>query len=389
MSTTMMPRPLLGSLVKEAMEGTAAKVDIEIEAARQLANVGEDAPEQTKEASADPDFTPSDHIEKVANALDFLSKQAAEGTTSLGPGQGPNETGVLEAKSSEENIDTPGLGSATSKHVPPKAPPTQKGPGSGDPGTAMESNDDMQHPEQPADPMQNEKTSSALLDKNLARLGLKKQAGKLPSALKATKIPKGTDLDQDGKTGEGKGKPSFMKEGSGLLAKNLARLGLTKQAEDAINPAKISGGGTHDAAKPPEGASPSEEGVPSEPSDVNKQKSMVSSNDSAINYKKQQAKADPKSDVNKVLTEPAQTKSTDPVLHKTLDHASSAGVKISSARLTKTAAAQALLAKLAQGVEEEKKKKDEKKNGKKEKESQMGGMSTPAGQSGFSASAMM
>ena len=60
---------------------------------------------------------------------------------------------------------------------------------------------------------------------------------------------------------------------------------------------------------------------------------------------KQQAKAEPKARMGEVLDEPAQKKSTDPVLHNNLDATSGAGVKISSAQ--KFAAARALLTKIA------------------------------------------
>jgi hypothetical protein len=46
----------------------------------------------------------------------------------------------------------------------------------------------------------------------VAEMKMSKAAAKLPPALKATKIPKGMDLDEDGKKGEGKGKPAFMKQ---------------------------------------------------------------------------------------------------------------------------------------------------------------------------------
>ncbi len=378
MTTTMMRRPSLHALVKEAMEGTANQVDITAEAMFLQENVGQGAPaEVTKQASADtPDVVPTEYIDKLAGALDYLSKQAAEGTTSLKPGTGPGALEVMEATSNEDNIETNDTGQANTQ-IPTK-PPMQSSGVAKDPSNALQTNDEMQHPEQPVDPMSNEKTSQVkLVQKNLERLKL---AGKLPPALKAQKIPKGTDLDQDGQTGDAK------TAGANLLARNLMHLGLSKQAEDAINPASISSGKTQTGATPPEGASPSEEQVPSEPSDVNKQKSMVGSNDAAINYTKGQAKADPKSDVNKVLKEPALTSATDKVLQKTLDHTGQAGVKISSVRrdLVKTAASQALLSKLAKEAAEEKKARAD----KKEKKSQMGGLSTPSGQSGFTASSM-
>ena len=140
-----------------------------------------------------------------------------------------------------------------------------------------------------------------------------------------------------------------------IYAHNLAALGLMKKAEDALNPASISGGGTVDPAKPPEGVSAAEEGVPNEPSDVNAQKSkMLSSNDAAINYTRRDAKADPKSDMADVIKEPAQTSSTDKVLDTAFDHTDEAGAKISSA--TRVAAARAILSKLAAEMNVKKKK---------------------------------
>jgi hypothetical protein len=119
-------------------------------------------------------------------------------------------------------------------------------------------------------------------------------------------------------------------------------LGIMKKAEDAINPAKIKG--KNSDVPPP--ATQAEEGVPSQPGEVSKQESMVGSNEAAQNYTKQQAKAVPKARMGEVLSEPAQKKSTDPVLHENLDAASGAGVKLSS--VEKAAAARSLLQKIAE-----------------------------------------
>lgn len=116
---------------------------------------------------------------------------------------------------------------------------------------------------------------------------------------------------------------------------------LAKMAEDAINPASIKAG----SDVPPD-ATQAGEGVPPQPAEVSKQESMVGSNDAAMNYTKQQAKAVPKARMGEVLSEPAQKKSTDPVLHENLDAASGAGVKLSS--VEKAAAARALLQKIAE-----------------------------------------
>lgn len=117
---------------------------------------------------------------------------------------------------------------------------------------------------------------------------------------------------------------------------------MAKMAEDALSPAKIAAG-----SEPLENpnASQAEEGVPSQPGETSKQESMVGSNQSAIDYTKQQAKAVPKARMGEVLDEPAQKKSTDPVLHENLDATSGAGVKLSS---VKVAAARALLQKIAE-----------------------------------------
>jgi outer membrane lipoprotein SlyB len=486
--TTMMRRPLLQDLVKEAMEGTVQKVDINLAAMQQIAGIeGTEAPQpqQTKKASATPDILPTEHIEKLANALDYVRtdilKAAAdpnstEASKGVGPGQGAGQvTPVLESNRTEENIDTNDLGKATPKNQGPVHPGLESGGvQKGDPGNAMPTNAGMSHPEQPVEPIKNEKTTTqtlkqaeALMAKNLERLGLNKQAAteeELQAALEAAenrnmdayKAPHrgmlgglaggaalgglaggllsrrftgeaapgaliGTALGANagavggGLIGHRFGDPNQReqsdidvhkamaalqqqqldqkmqqpKTAAVLLSTNLERLGLKKQAEDAINPAKISAGQTgQKGATAPSGATPSEEGVPSEPSDVNKQKALIASNEAAINYTKGQAKADPKADMRDVVTEPAQSKATDPVLHRTLDHAAAAGPKI-AADLTRSAAARALLMKLA---EEQCAEKDEKAKGKKappfakkEKESQL---DTPQGQSGFSSAGM-
>jgi hypothetical protein len=167
------------------------------------------------------------------------------------------------------------------------------------------------------------------------------------------------------------------KAASVLLARNLASLGLYKQAEDAINPAKISAG---KEPKEPELASASEEGVPAEPSDVNKQKALISSNAAAINYTKRQAKADPKDDVGDVVSEPAQSAATDRVLSEALSNTNEAGAKIAAADITRLAGARAVLTKLAQAH-------NVPVNGKKKKLSMMGGEApnNPRAASGFSA----
>jgi hypothetical protein len=171
-------------------------------------------------------------------------------------------------------------------------------------------------------------------------------------------------------------------------ARNLAALGLSKQAEDAINPAQISAGRITDIGpNPPDGATESGEGQPSEPSDVTSQKRLIDSNQAAINYTRREAKADPKRDLGQVLNEPALSSSTDSTLRSVLEHTESAGAKIASASLTKVAAARAILNKLAQAQPTK-----VAAGGKKKKLSMMGGggaPNNPQAASGFNAASRM
>jgi hypothetical protein len=362
----MMTRPTMHDLVKEAMAGTLSKVDITAEAARQLGHPV--TPQEKTAAQEGPTVLPDEVIEKYASALEHLAKEAAdpgsagEASPGVGPGQGAGQVmQVLEAKSEGDGVMEAGQsGQAISQDVPPKDPPLMKtDEQNADPGNAMQTNDDMEHPEQPEDPMGNEKAPIAAQKQAQVNLGyLLQLAGMAPGEEQKT---------------------------AALAKKNFEAL--AKLAEDAINPAQISAGAeTAQGADAPDGASASEDGpIPPEPSDVNSQKRMIASNDAAINYTKREAKSDPKKDLGKVINEPALSAAHDSVLQKAWDNTDRAGAKIASAKLTKTAAAHALLLKLAEEAEEE--KKDQEK--KKEKNSQINpALSTPQGQTGMSASNM-
>ena len=161
-----------------------------------------------------------------------------------------------------------------------------------------------------------------------------------------------------------------------------------KHAADAESPAQISAG-SEPLVNPY--ASAAEEQVPKLPGPAQAQANMVQTSDptAPINITKQKAKAEAKRQMGEVLTEPAQKKSTDPVLHANLDAAEGAGVKLSS---VKAAAARAYLRKVAQAGEAEDASPEEKEKAKKlrevlgrkekEKESQMmppmGGAPPPA-----------
>ena len=132
-----------------------------------------------------------------------------------------------------------------------------------------------------------------------------------------------------------------------LLAKIGAAKGKTKTAEDAINPAHISAG----AAVPPEtseAGQPGGEPVGGKPQGPS---GLVGSNESAQNYKKNQAYAGRKTELGKYFNEPALTSSTDKTLSEAFEHTPQAGTKFASAGTggsTKVAAAKAVLSKLAE-----------------------------------------
>lgn len=359
---TMAHRPTLHDMVKAAMEGTVARVDVNNEAARQLA--GHRGEESTKTASeVSPEHYSTEHITKMANALEFIAgsvKSAEEG-----PGEGPGALKVQEATSEGSLLEAGQSGEAIPKFRMPNTTSTQpEEVQSGAANTGMETDDDTMHGEQPVSPISNQtapltsKEGSAqdsLFAANLQRLGLSKVAG-------------------------GKAPPAPKRPVGKAPVKQLR-----KMAEDAINPAQISGG----KENPPD-ASASGVDVPRQPSDVTSQvRSMLSSNQAAIDYTKGEAKADPKKDVNQVLEQPALTTAGDSVLQKVLDNTSQAGVKISGAKASlagdtmKVAAARALLSNLMDKVASEKGGK------KKQKESMMGGApASPSAASGFTASSL-
>jgi len=126
-------------------------------------------------------------------------------------------------------------------------------------------------------------------------------------------------------------------------------LGITKKAEDAINPAQISAG----AAVPPDTSAAGESGgapaggMPQGPT------SLVGSNESSMNYNKNEAKAPVKTDMKKYFNEPALSGSTDTTLRAAFEHSSAKdNNKMASVQgATKTAAARALLSKLAEAAQ--------------------------------------
>jgi hypothetical protein len=325
---TIAERPSLQQLVKAAMAGTISKSDISAEALRQSGVIETDSPKEKIS------HIPTEKLAQLADAVGYIAKMADQGNIQM-PGEGPGALQVMQAESSEKNIDAGESGQALAKHIPPTNPPVQtEQVQMGKADTGLKTNESMSHAEQPIDPWSNEKAtmqndytkqSSALYKRNWERL---------------TKI------------------------GSEPVKTNAPIPTIRKLAEDAIFPAHISAP-HHD--NPPAVSAAEKDKVPV-PSDTRRQAAMVASNEAAINYDKREAKENPKSDLNKVLDEPALSAAHDKVLKDVLEHHD--GVKISMAQdVNRVAAARALLSNLLDKVAGE---GCASKSGKKEKASMMG-----------------
>ena len=345
MSGTASPRLTIQQMIKAAAAGAQDHAAVTLEAARQLANQGDGPAPAVKTASASTDLEsiPTSYVEKFAAAVEFVvenMKLAEE----LGPGKGPNPLQVLEATSSNNEIEAGHQGQATSAHIIPKTPGLHRPAETPHaPANALDTNASAMHPKQ--------KLSSAAI-------GLLRKVAEFPPNAKKPEPSK----DEKKEKGEEKKEASVD---SRLVS---ALLSITKQAEDAINPAKISAG----AAVPPDTSAAGESGGAPAGGKPQGPTSLVESTEAAINYTKGQAKAHVKPELGKLLTEPALSAAHDSTLSKALDNTGKAGVKISSAEpgSLRALSVRALLEKFA---EEASCSEDE----KKKKKTSMGGFTAP------------
>lgn len=292
---------------EEASNGSAAKKDEKGKPpAKTPAENTANTPERNEDTmmNAEGEKTSSAFVEKLASAVAYCNEHffkgaAAPETSPLGPDKGPNTT-PTNAESPTPGKQSENTGQAKNNQPPMNPGSDVKSPGQTNPATAMET--DMNAP-----PGGSEDWSTG------------------PDKMKQAQAARRLWNERRGST-------------------KVARVQaiMNKMAADAELPAKIK---AQNSDVPPP-ATEAEEGVPSLPGEASKQESLIMSLDKAIDYTKQQAKAVPKKRMGEVLTEPAQKKSTDPVLHENLDATSGAGVKLSS--VEKVAAARALLQKIAE-----------------------------------------
>jgi hypothetical protein len=338
---TMTARPYsLNDMIKAAMDGSLARTDVTAEAIRQMG-----ATPVEKTASSDAGPLSTEVLMKLADALDYVGTEIEKGAEIqlphptggdlAKPGTGPGALKVTKATTDGKNPSQPG----NSGGKAPSTGGTEHGANPHMPNNMPATNASMHHGEQPVDPMGNKKHASVI-----------ERLKKLSSAPVTTAAPAVSSFIAD-------------------LRKTAASL-QTKVAEDAINPAQISAPASVDTSKSPPGATPSGEGVPSQPADVSAQERLIDSNKAAIDATKREVKADAVSDAGRVFV---NTPMKDPVLDQVFAHSGQAGVKTSSVQgeALKIAAARSLLSKLAADAVEEAKKKG------KEKESNMGGGSPP------------
>lgn len=330
------PRFTIQQMIKAASQGAAEHAAVNYEAARQL---GDETTPTTKTASAalSVESIPTDYVEKLASAVEYVlgsSKideevEPVKEAAAPGPGTGPNSLTVLTGPGGKNAITPGGQGAASPSHQVPKSTPTVN-PGNQPhgPSTALETNK----------PVAGKQKVSAAQPQYTAPIAeLRKLAGEA--------APAAPPVDT-------------------RLVDYL--LNATKTAEDAINPAHISAGSADStalqrSAAGEDGGAPAG-GKPQGPTN------LISSNEAARNYTKNDAKSQVKPQLAKVLTEPALSSAHDTVLQKTLAHTSQAGVKISSAESMKTAAARAILEKMAEEAEG--------KDDKSKKKESMGGTGT-------------
>lgn len=337
----------LQDMVKAAMAGAAERITASDEAVRYGDKIASASckdcgksdckGEEHKTASVSTDYA-----EKFASALEYALPFLKEAEVS--PGTGPGALEVSETTRQDKIPEHHGQANAQ----PPMRPGEQKAVAG--PANQM-ANDAHRAP----GGSEHQKVASKVL-KALSKVAEDKELEKketegMNAAQKGLAKAEAAHKEENGeKKEEKKASPDFI-EG---LADGLIRF--KKEAEDRINPAKISGGPAkdselHTSAAGEAGGAPVG-GPPKGPT------GLVGSNDSAINYNRAQARAGRKGEMDKYINEPMMSGKNDSTLKDVLTHASAAdGNKFAGAAAhdaaVKTAAARALLAKLNE--EEEKK----------------------------------
>lgn len=316
-------RPTVQDMIKAAMEGAVGRAEIEAEAGRQAANLGEKtASAQTATSGESISY---DEVMKLASAVEYIVE---EFTKEAKPGEGPGALTVMESPGGSSLPDKKGQ---SKSHTVPTSTPLQ----SAGKGPATQMQNDMEHRpgagQTQQTSMKGSKHASAIREAAAKLAGEDKELEK-----------KETEGMAEAEKGLAKAEKAHEEEKKASIADRVrAASGATKVAEDAINPAQISAGKDvePDTRESGQSGGSSPHGA-----------SMVSSNESATNLTRREAKSEPKSDMHAYVNEPALSASTDSVLQAAFAHTSEAGAKVASAMpgAVKTAAAKALLNRIAE-----------------------------------------
>jgi len=365
---------MIHGAIAEAQERTKlAEAEAEAEKGKEPpTSAGEKAEEKAeakeeKKEEKEPEkkgHVSSSVVEKVASALDFINshmdhinwtKVAEE--PMVGPGKGETALEVnLQGTPGTQNYETGEAGSGKPAMRPGTDTVGAKD-GQTNPGASTVETDMNDVPGGTGEqPQLVEKSSSVRALRNVLRKFA--QEGKAEEHEEKESEEKEKKEEHEAKETPEEEKKEEEKKASIRLVRSLWKQAAEEAAHDGED-AKI-GAGREPLVNP--NASASEQDVPKMPAAAESQRNMIDTLERAIGYDKGDAKAEPKRQMGQVIDEPAQKKSTDPVLQNNLDSTGQAGVKISS---VKAAAARAYLRKIAEAGEKEDATPEEKEKAEK------------------------
>ena len=322
---TQVARPTVQEMIKAAMAGAVGRAEVESEASRQAANMGEKVASATSAPEAGEKVA-YDQVMKLADAVEFIVEEFAKEAM---PGEGPGALTVTESPGGASLPDKKGQ----SHHAVPTSTPLQ----SAGKGPATQMQNDMDH--RPG----GSQTQQTAMKGSKHASAIREASAKLASEDKELEKKETEGLSQVEKGLEKAEKAHEQEKKASIADRIRAAAGETKVAEDAINKAQISAG----AAVAPDTRESGQSGGAS-PQGA----SMVASNEAATNLTRREAKAEPKSDMKAYVTEPALSASTDSVLQAAFSHTGEVGAKVASAMpgAVKTAAAKALLNRITEAA---------------------------------------
>jgi hypothetical protein len=269
------------------------------------------------------------------------------GQSAQQPGAGANQLDNTQNNASGSGIEADAGGKANPENTPPKAVQPNEKANPQDASNALETNRTDAPGGSSEAPMKIAQDIGRKIAHLVASGQITKEAGAQLYAQKTGGLRSLWALQEKQATDQDWAHKMAQAQAAGIPPKYAQAL-LRKHAEDAINPAKISGGTEPVLQSAPGQASPLSQGSEvgqMTPSTRGKDsgRELVSSVENAINATKGQAK-NVGPEMSRYLDEPAHSASHDSVLQQSLDNTSGAGVKISSAR--------ALLDKWAEHSEE-------------------------------------